>query len=151
MDQSQDAHIRIFFRLEKEDSGYPPDDVETLWAKPISNNLFQVDNIPFFIKGISDGDVVSVMPEAGEKWFKSLEEASGHSTLRIMFYDESQVPEVRQVLSSLGCDSEISHIPSLIAVDVPPSVKLEEVLTFLEQGEKAEQWEYQEAAIRHNT
>jgi hypothetical protein len=35
---------------------------ETLWALPLGQQGFQIDNIPFYIYGISNRDVVSAVP-----------------------------------------------------------------------------------------
>ena len=41
----------------------------------------------------------------------------------------------------------MSDLPRLVAVDVPPHVPYEGIKTFLEQGEQAGQFEYQEACL----
>jgi len=42
------AHVRITFKLQPDEDGYPPSDYERLWAVPLSNGRYQIDNIPFF-------------------------------------------------------------------------------------------------------
>jgi hypothetical protein len=58
-------HFKIAFPLDRDEDGYPPDDVETLWGWETKPGLYCIDNIPFFVKGISPGDVVSAK-RAGE-------------------------------------------------------------------------------------
>lgn len=140
---------RIFFRLQKDETGYPPDDWESLWASEIEMGLYSIDNIPFFVRGISWGDIVSAEPKQGELRFKQLERQSGHSVLRIIVYDVSEVEDLRKDLQHLECDTEKSHVPGLIAVDVPSTVSLDEVIEFLKEGEKQDRWDYEEGSIRH--
>jgi hypothetical protein len=52
-------------------------------------------------------------------------------------------------LSALGSDTEQSHLPGLLTVDVPPTVELQKVLNFLEEGEADGRWTYEKASIRH--
>jgi len=72
---------------------------------------------------------------------------SGHSTLRVIVYEESDAPGLRRQLEELGCDTEQSHIPNLFAVDVPPSVSLEAVRQLLDADTASEHWEYEEACL----
>ncbi len=48
--------------------------------------------------------------------------ASGHSTIRLWFTSASDVPEVRDELKRIGCASELSDLPRLVAVDIPPGI-----------------------------
>ena len=82
-------------------------------------------------------------------YFKEIVHASGHSTMRIIVYDQKQTQSLRQSLRGYGCSSELSHLPMLISVDIPPEIELSKILVFLAQGEKQEFWEYEEASIRH--
>jgi hypothetical protein len=54
-----DEYVRVLFELEKEDEDYPPVNYERLWARRLEQGLFELDNIPFFVRDISAGDVVS--------------------------------------------------------------------------------------------
>ena len=105
---------RYFFRLQKVESNYPPDDWEILWGKEIGNGLFSIDSVPFFIRGVSSGDVVSVDQFEDKLCFKKLVHPSGHSTLRVIVFDESEVAGVREMLKQMGCDTEQSHIPTAV-------------------------------------
>lgn len=55
---------KILFELEQGADGYPPDRWESVWAYAIEPGLYRVDNIPFYIKGISSDDVVSAEGES---------------------------------------------------------------------------------------
>ncbi|HEC84522.1 MAG: hypothetical protein DRR08_00365 [Candidatus Parabeggiatoa sp. nov. 2] len=46
---------KVIFYLEPDEDGYPPFNWETLWVHQINPDRFQIDNIPFFVRGISSG------------------------------------------------------------------------------------------------
>ena len=106
--------VKIAVRLQRDADGYPPADWEHLWAIYRSADEFEVDNIPFFAKGISAGDVVSAQQENADLVFERVLRPSGHSTLRVILFGDTDKAQVRADLVSLGCESEGSHLPSLI-------------------------------------
>lgn len=122
-------------------------EVESMWAKPIEGQLFEVDNIPFYASGIALYDKVSVRNVDGLLYIDSLVHPSGHSTIQLWFADENAVAHTRRELKALGCNSEISDQPRLIAFDVPPTVDYSRIKTLLEAGAEAGKWDYQEACL----
>jgi hypothetical protein len=109
---------------------------------------YEIDNIPFYVKELALGDVVAArQDESGLLWFSELVRPSGHSTIQLWFSREEEVESVREALNQMGCASEVSDLPRLVAVDVPPDVPYEKVKAFLEQGEHAGRFEYQEACL----
>jgi hypothetical protein len=128
-----------------------------LWARRVSDGLYQIDNVPFFVRGISNSDIIAaVVDSRRELRFKALVEPSEHSTIRVILFQDSadkravsdRVRELRDQLSKLGCTTELSHLPGLVAVDVPPSVGLDPVIAMLAWGEEQQLWEYEEGSIR---
>ena len=142
-----EAHVKIFFNLEQDEDGYPPASVESLWALPVGEGLFKIDNIPFFATGIAVDDIVSATLEGEVLQYSDVVQPSGHSTLRVIVYDESQVAEVRALFKQMGCSTELSHIPGLIAIDVPPSVSLDVLKPVLDEGRAKDRWDYEEACL----
>jgi hypothetical protein len=145
---SQEKMERVAFRLKRDDDGYPPADWEHLWARPVGDSMFKLDNTPFFARGVSYGDIVLVELREGMHVFDRVVRPSGHSTLRVILFKPELVDDLRSQLRALGSQTELSHIPGLIAVDVPPSVDLARVKALLAAGEAAGDWEYEEAAVR---
>jgi hypothetical protein len=137
----------MLVHLEQDEDGYPPTTEESLWVLPMGEGLFQVDNIPFFAWELALGDVVTAEPERGMWRFKKVVRRSGHATLRLIIYDVVEVPVVIERFAKLGCLSERSHIPGLIALDVPPSTSWTEVKQLLTEGEAEERWGYEEAYL----
>jgi hypothetical protein len=148
MTQNQEEQFRkIAFYIEQDEDGYPPDTLETLWGRQLDENLFQIDNIPFFVVGVSCEDIVTASYFDNQWYFDKVVRASGHSTVRVVVYDEKQMQPLRQSLRDYGCSSELSHLPRLVSVDIPPEIELSQVIDFLAQGEKQEIWSYEEANL----
>jgi len=152
-------HTRIRFELDQDDSGYPPADSEMIWAVLVGEDQYRLDNIPFFICGVSYCDVVTAYKGTdGLHRFKNLVEECGHSTLRIILHEkqskkdslDDRLSVLRERLKLLGCSSEKSHITGLISVDVPPEVSLVSIREFLDEGAKQNLWDYEEATIAHD-
>lgn len=106
-----------------------------------------MDDIPFFATGVALGDLVSATPEEGAFRFQELVHPSGHSTLRVAISEATDVPAVRGLFEQKGCSVEQSHLPRLIAIDVPPSVPLESLRPVLETGREQGRWDYEEACL----
>jgi hypothetical protein len=149
-------HVKVQFDVVRDDAGYPPATSEMLWAVPLGPTHFRLDNIPFFVCGVSCFDVVEVVEEvAGHFKFRRLLEPSGHSTLRVIFYNQESDPrflgervqELSNKFRTLGCSSEISHIPGLISVDVPPGLAVANVRVILDAGVARGVWDYEEATL----
>ncbi|MFL6603252.1 MAG: DUF4265 domain-containing protein [Steroidobacteraceae bacterium] len=144
---STNERAKISFRLERDSDGYPPADWEHVWAKHAGDDLYEIDNIPFFAKSIALGDRVRARQVGSELTFMELVEPSGHSTLRVLMQDPSVTQGIRDELRGLGCESELSHIQGLISVDVPPNVEYSIVRALLDRREKTGVLEYEEAAL----
>lgn len=142
-----EQHVKILFRLEQDEDGYPPASAETLWALKVGEGLFKIDNIPFFVTEIAVDDVVSAEPEDGMLHYREVVQPSGHSTYRVIVYDHDDVPEVRSAFKQLGCSTEQSHLRGLIAIDAPPSVSQDELKRLLDTGREQDRWDYEEACL----
>jgi hypothetical protein len=149
---------KVWFKVQQDEDGYPPVQVESLWARPFDEGKYVLDNIPFFARGVSWRDMISATQGAdGNKWFSGVVNPSGHSTIRIIVFRkaddprplEERVAELRGRFTALGCSSELSHITGLFAVDIPPSVPFSQVRPLLDEGQRLDQWDYEEANLRH--
>ena len=135
-------HKKLRFAFENAEG---QSETESLWAYELTTG-YEIDNIPFYAKNVAVGDLVSAeQDEQGLLWFSELIRPSGHSTVRIWFARKDDVPIVREQLRQLGCSSELSDLDRLVAVDIPPSVRYEDVKMVLDDGESAGTFEYEEA------
>jgi hypothetical protein len=142
-------HVKIVFPLVKDENNYPPDDEEAMWAIRQEDGAFRLDNVPFFVRGVSSGDTIAAVQEGARLVFRSLIGKGGHSTVRLLITDEIDTEAVRNELRQMGCPSELSHIPGFVAVDIPPEVLFGHIRKYLDQGEVNGRWEYEEACIAH--
>lgn len=136
------GYVKVRFHLEQDEDGYPPNAWERLWAQPEGPCRFRLDNIPWYARDVAAGDVVEAHEaEDGMLEFDRVVERSGHSTVRVVLYDPQQTQLLRDELAQLGCETELSHIPSFISVDVPAQVEMAPVLELLLRGHEEERWD----------
>lgn len=142
---NDETFVRISFCLEIDDDGYPPVGAETLWAQSEGDG-FRLENIPFFARGVAFGDIVYAVPVDGLLEYKWVLKRSGHGTVRIIMF-EGDTEKTRDEFRALGCRSELSHIPSLFAVDIPPTSDYAAVRDFLELGFEKGRFDYEEGWV----
>ncbi|NDQ56401.1 MAG: DUF4265 domain-containing protein [Acidipila sp.] len=136
---------KVFFYLEKDKDGYPPVGVESLWAIPRDDG-FELDNIPFYARGVALGDVVSVEKAAdGGLEFNGVVRRGGHSCYRIwLLKKRPDDPQFTfEELKGLGLRVEID-LNKLMAIDVPPNLPLASVEDFLVKGKESGRWELED-------
>lgn len=124
--------------------------VESLWANK-EGNYYRINNIPFFIKNIAWGDLVSVENDEGELYYDDLIDSSGHSTIQLVILNDEDAIAVGQEFIELGCSWEGSHLAKLIAIDVPGAIQYNSIRTHLEKGEQTGRWDYREACLAHKS
>jgi hypothetical protein len=146
---ADENYKKVVFRLEQDEDGYPPDAWESLWANETEPGLYSIDNIPIFVKGIGVGDIVAAEQEEGELRFKRLVRPSGNSVFRLYLSDVSDAQAARESFRKLGCESEQSHIPKLVAVEIPATISIGPVAALLDEGAQSDRWEYEEGVLRH--
>ena len=137
---------KVNFRLKRDEDGFPPADVESLWAKKREDGCFVIDNVPFFVTSIGVGDAVEAVEIKGQLWFRRVVEESGHGTIRLLMKGDGRgkSASMRETIATFGCSSELSHLPNYVAVDVPPSCDKKRLLEFLEREVEAGRLEYEE-------
>lgn len=140
---------RVTFRLERDEDGYPPSDYERLWATPLPSGNYLIDNIPFFVMGISTGDEVSAKQEGAELNFDKLVKPSGASTFRLVPTDLETTAKIRADIEALGCSSEYNQQVGLIAVEVPASSSIQPFLDYIVEKQEEGALDIEEGALRH--
>jgi hypothetical protein len=120
-------------------------DSETLWASPIADNLYRLENSPFFAYGVSWQDIIEAEPNRDRllEYVRCVKK-SGNRTLRVIFElfgsNDEPARAVLGHLSELGCSYEGMQ-PRLISVNLPPRVSMKVVTDFLNE-QPALRWEY---------
>lgn len=124
-------------------------EIESAWAEKIGEH-YKLDNILFYAKEYSLGDIVSVKNINNELIVQSLIKESGHSTVRVFFHQPEIIQKTLEDLQTLGCSFEISNIKELVAIDIPRELDYALIKNYLDLGEKLDNWAYEEACIAHS-
>ena len=114
--------------------------VETLWAFDLGENLYQLDNTPWYQYSVSWKDVIEAVPESGGELplFRRVVEKSGYRTLRVAL-DEPATDVFLDEIKQLGCLFEGAN-RRYIAIDIPPGIDLRKIADFLTENDI--RWEY---------
>jgi hypothetical protein len=146
---SSDDLIKVFVPLQRDEDGYPPVDWEELWASRAGNGTYRIDNIPFYAPLLSHGDTVTAEDCDGRLVVSGVVGTEGHSTIRIVVFEDGLAPKMRAELGGIGCPSELSNAPNFFSVDVPPSVNYADVLNLIERYANVGAIDFEESSIRH--
>jgi hypothetical protein len=123
---------KIIFYVEQDEDDYPPFGVETVWASGSgSPGEYLIDNIPFFARQATLGDVVRANQSAAGLEFERVVTRSSNSLLRVIVYALEMAEQVRSRLIELGCSTEVFSGSRLIAVNVPAETSLKSVQDYL--------------------
>jgi len=141
---------KVFFRLAKDSDGYPPFEVESVWAKKVSEGLYQIDNIPWYTYDATVDDVVRTLNDEGNQYFAEVHVPSGNSLLRVLVLQGFDPKPLRCALRDLGCHNELADMGqiAMLAVNVPRDVPLAKVRAILDAGLSEGTLEYEEAILR---
>ncbi|HUA80914.1 MAG TPA: DUF4265 domain-containing protein [Dyella sp.] len=141
--------VKIHFRLQQDEDGYPDIAVESVWAKPSdASDEYVVDNIPFFVRDVTIGDTLKAHEEDGSLWFDCLTRRSSNSLVRVVFFDRECKPRIAQELTDIGCQVEYFEKYNLLAVSIPGDVKLPDVQAYLWREAEAGNIDYEEPILR---
>lgn len=108
--------------------------VENLWAQPLSEGRYKIDNIPFEIRGISLGDIVAASERNDYLYFDGLVEKSGNGTIWIQIKGGLRSSEGQEILTFLRRESleHETYGDTLIALNVAPNQNADELLILVE-------------------
>ena len=123
---------------------------ETVWAKPLENGLYQIDNIPFYAPNLSNKDIIAVENDEGVLYFDDLIEASGHSTVQIIFFDDSKSKDLLKKLEEIGCKWEGMKEQPYYTVDIPLDVDYNTVKDILNKETEIGILDYKESCLAEN-
>lgn len=109
---------------------------ESVWARELGDDLYEVRNVPFYAYGVNFLDVVrAVAADAASKPVAAeLVRPSGHSTIRIIFEettDREAQDEILNQLIALGAEVERAS-NTYCALGLPPETSVEAVRNALD-------------------
>lgn len=141
---------QVLFNLDQDGSGYPPTSLERLWVSPLETGNFQVENIPFYVMGISAGDEIKASEKNGELFFTELVKPSGNSTFRLFATDPTKIKSIRDDLTKFGCVSELNQLVGVIAVEVPHNINIKPFIDYIVEAKEGGDIDIEEGALHHD-
>ena len=138
--------VKVLFKLEPFD-GYPPFEWERLRTKRIPDGRFLVCNIPYFVNGVSCGDVIQVDHVDDKYIFSRVLEYCGQSTIRIAPDESCDLVKLQDNLSQLGCVTEYAEAYGMLAVTMPDIPTLEKTRALLRIEQEQGRLDYEESAV----
>jgi hypothetical protein len=147
--------VEVWFPIEKDEDGYPESkNWEQLLARPTEKiEQFMLESIPFYLKNVSRGDVVSAKTVKGESGdffqFDEVVTPNGHNTYRLLLRkkhpDDPSFTVNELVKRGLAVEEQQGDF---LAVDAPPSVNQQLIDQYLVGESEAGRWEMQDGCLR---
>ncbi|MDR2678350.1 MAG: DUF4265 domain-containing protein [Zoogloeaceae bacterium] len=115
---------------------------ESLWAKPLGDDLYEIQNVPFCAYGLNCGDVVFAKANSPDlkPEIRSVVRRSGQKTLRVFFGDElsekeEQKPYIEEI-ERMDAWVERAH-STVICINVNATGDYAAICTYLESLENS--------------
>ncbi|HEU5290211.1 MAG TPA: DUF4265 domain-containing protein [Cyclobacteriaceae bacterium] len=113
---------------------------ESMWAEPLGNDRYKIENVPFYAYGLNFKDVVRATADSDElkPEIRELVEASGHRTFRLFFKEEIEREQQEKILDSFR-ELHVSYERAdkiYVALDMKPQGNYQSVFDKLEEYEK---------------
>lgn len=115
---------------------------ESMWAKPLGDDLYEVRNVPFNAYGLNFADVVYAVAHSPDLKPSVIEvkKRSGHQTLRVIFeknFPEDQRAELLKTLNKFKAFHENAN-NKLFAIDIELGGNYEAVYDQLQEWQNQE-------------
>ncbi|MFC8827764.1 DUF4265 domain-containing protein [Streptomyces sp. NPDC057137] len=152
MTNVSDDHVKVHFRMDIDEDGWPPASVESLWAVDLGDGTARLDNTPWFVRGVASGDIIKMRPDDdGVLWAGETVRPSQNCTLRlIVLKDDGSAAARQSVLEAfhrLGTTGEGIERYRMVALDVPPEADLPRIRELLEHGAAEGWWHWEEGCV----
>ena len=144
--------VKVRFKVQRDDEGWPPVESEGLWAEPLGDDRYRVDNTPWFARNLAADDVVIAHAGSdGVLWATERAEWSGRLTIRVIPFRKGPLNGDRQAVldafEPLRVSGEGIEQYSIVALDVPSDADLASVKRLLREGEADGRWDYEESCV----
>ncbi|MEZ4777708.1 MAG: DUF4265 domain-containing protein [Bacteroidia bacterium] len=113
---------------------------EAFWATPLGNDLYKIENVPFYAYGLNFHDIVRATSESEntKPEIKELIEQSGHRTFRVFFKKSVDRDKQIEILDSMK-ELTISYERAtgiFLSLDVQPEGNYQAVFDRLDELEQ---------------
>ena len=141
-------HVKVRVLLDQE-TGWPDTESEGLWALPLTNGLFRIENTPFFAFALSNGDEISASPDDDDVlWLTGVVRRGGSMTVRIIPIDRTDSLEgIAAEFRAIGVAGEGFREYRLMALDLRPELDLPAIKKVLQAGVASGRWHYEEGDV----
>ena len=120
---------------------------ESMWARHVGGDLYEIRNVPFYAYGLNFLDIVeAVAPSPDLKpMVRAVRTRSGHTTMRVIFLEDTDADEAGEMLRAMAS----MHVTfegvsdSYYALDVEPEGDAQKVLAHLKDLEARGILEYE--------
>jgi hypothetical protein len=126
---------------------------ESLWAKPLGDDLYEIQNVPFCAYGLNCRDVVRATPDAPDlkPEIREVVRRSGNRTLRAHFTaDEpdldAQTPHL-EAIAAMDAWVERAN-PKFVCINVNPTADYDRIRDHLDNLQSAGELEYETCEAR---
>jgi hypothetical protein len=119
---------------------------ESLWARPLGDNEYELRSVPLWVSGLAWGDIVSAPSESpnGLPLVEGVSRRSGHATIMLAIERDATGKPFDRAWSPLdkeGCTWD-AFSETLRAIDVPPEANQGKVAKAFEWGRATGIWTY---------
>jgi len=152
MSDADPIRVNGRFSLVIDEDGWPPVSSEGLWAEPLGDDQFRIDNTPWFVVNLAAEDVVTALAGSdGVLWATGKVRWAGRCTIRVIPRRDGPLAGDRQAVLDLfapfGVSGEGIEQFGMVALDVPPEVDVAAVKAMLKAGEADGRWYFEEGCI----
>jgi hypothetical protein len=126
---------------------------ERVWAAQVGPDEYRLENMPWFVRGVSADDIVRAVAPDDHSWpvFQNRVRESGNSTIRVIPFKagalEGSLQAVLDAFEPLGVTGEGAGSYPIVALNVTPDRDLVEVKRLLRSGQDAGWWDYEEGNV----
>jgi hypothetical protein len=121
---------------------------ESLWAKPLGDDLYEIQNVPFCAYGLNCGDVVLATADTPDlkPEIRRVVRSSGNRTIRAFFNEDPpdkgmQKPYIEYIE---GMEAWVERAnASVICINITPSADYEAIQKYLTTLEESDVLEYE--------
>lgn len=97
MTNISDRHLKVHFRMDIDEDGWPPASVESLWAVDLGDGTVRLDNTPWFVRGVASGDIIQAELDGdGVLWAGKAVQPSQNCTIRLIVLKDNGSAAARQ-------------------------------------------------------
>lgn len=134
-----EKQTKVHWELEQDEDDWPPFAVETILCAEVAPYMFRLLNVPYFVRGMSWGDVVKVKEIDGVLWFDAVAYRSGYSTVHIFCFDGAKAEILKVWADENDCILEAAFRGNYFALGVPSCVPKNGWLEFLKNLESLDE------------